>query len=1425
MAPPKRWLAAALALTFLCLVLYAGYRHDPDFWRSAPALFKLAREAEKAGDLARALALGRRAYERDPGNSGYGTYLGWLYLKVSQPETALTIFGRVWEQDPRAVSALKGLAQALEVLGKRGEALEQLAAHLKTRPDDTEILAFAAELAAKRREDRDLAVIYYQRLYQLTGEVEVRRQLVDLLTALGRFAEAIPLQEEEAAQFPENREALEKLALLHYWQRDYQGATEVYKRLLEWAAEDARLRQQAAHTAEAAQNIDEALKHYLWLYARYQGKKDYALPLARLWSQKGQHAEAVAVLAPLMQEKPEPELRRWYALELLLTGDYAQARQAYAAAWEEGDTHKETIINLARLYGQQRQFHKAAAMWDEAGRRQLLTGELRWEAALAYSYAQRYREAVGVLQPVPRGHPDYPRLQVFLGQMHFYQKHWGEAARYFRAYLEKQPEDVEVRRQLAEALAMDPETQEEALRQYGELLKRRDDVALRHRRLALLLEAGRWQEAQKELQACPLPQEASLLREQARLHLWVGNLEEALSRYDRLLAVDPRDRQALLEKARTLVYLRRSAEALEVLRMLRLGQPGERDRPRSFASREARQLLVTAIAAELAQKNWPAASDWALRLFCSQFPERHRLARDWKEAWDWLAGENPTDTELPEPGEEREGADLLPGGSNKPKTRLSREERTWVARVLCHFSGEAAVRLATQLLVENLWENRHDHATLLLLSYLLPKLPRFEELSQMVHRIPGVRVGSPEYVASLAFFDSSLGRHGGKLDYLLHVLNEYRRHKWPDSPGELMALADLAMELGEAQVAAGYYRQALKIKPHDQHLQALLLQCELSRKEWGKALATLEKQGGRAQTALERARLYLWRGQYEGVKAAVADISPDHPDYVTGRLLMVQALRLGRQHQEALAALEALAPRLPPEDYLMEKAQILEALGDKGAAGLYAQIIGSRPDSQAARVATARRSRALGNWAGAYKAYAQALRHAPQDIELLNELEYIRQQLRPQVASRGFAYARGERRPEEALRPWQFSRFDREPRVAGRLFYRRSYWGVGLDLYPQGVGLTSLPSALLWNAGFPVQPEAAGFSDSNRLYGGIFRLAGSFWITKVLPISLGVEYREYNQGKTRLLSQESSWSATYKKELQVIEDKGSRLRRAEVSIGAGPVNVKDTLRLTGEIILRRYWKRTDHHLNRLGYERRLVFIPFPPHFEWVTQSLDRVDKTTHREDHNRLVGSLEVDFSLTDRTEAAVSYSRRDLLDQDANIYPRLYQQILNLSEARLTTYHQISLSYRHQFRPGLEWRGTIGGALFSDENSRFTLYQGVGWRALSQPRMHLELTPHFYLATYSQREKAYFSPREYLAMGLGLDFDRQLFRLPTLILQGTAQAVGQNGRWGPALHGLAALELEWVQNFYTDFYCFYFREWVDNYRLLTAGASFRLRF
>jgi tetratricopeptide (TPR) repeat protein len=1344
-----RWLVWILPLLFVGAIFFLAWNQDHDFWRSTHSLYRAAQEAAARGDQARALELARKAWARDPNNSEYGVFLGRIYLDTAQVKAALEISRQMMERNP-GPGALIIHAQALDRLEEPKEALEVLAWYLQRQPDDRSILATAAGIAARHEKYHPLAVTYYQRLYRLDRDPQVRRVLVKLLASLDRYKEAIPLQEEEVAEFPEDQEALHFLALLHYWQRDYRVASDLYQRLLEKAAENSGLRLEAAKAADAAHDRDRALNQYLWLYARHRGQKKYALPLARLWAQKGNHAEAAGVLAPLMRHQPDLELRRWYALELLLIGDFDQAQHEYHQAWLEGDTHQETIINLARLYARKHRFTKAAGMWDEAVRRQLIKGELRWEAAVTYSYARRYPDALKIIAPLRQQNSKDPKLLLFSGQLHFYQKHWDQAAHYFSTYLEQNPGDVEVRRQLAEVLSFEPANRAEALKQYAEVLKIKDDVNLRLRRISLLLEDRNWDQAARELQKCPVPEDPRLLREQAHLYLWLGNLPAALKNYELFLKKAPEDRVGRLEKARVLTYLGRGAEALELLNRLRMEQPGEP------------VVRVAAIEAYLAIRDYPKA-----------------LALAQKEL--------------------------------EPLPNLSLEGRALVARCYAHSTETPHLCRAVDLLIVNLRKNRYHHASLLIMAYLLPRLPRYEDLNRVMNRLPGIRVGGPEYAAALSHFAGQAGRQGGKLNYLLHVLQEYRRHKRPNSPGELLGLAGLAMELENLPAAARYYEGALKLRPHDQAIARQLLQCQMVRKNWGQALKLLEKDQDNPAAPLEMARIYLVRRQYEGVKAAVAKIPADSPDHAQGLLLLVRAYRMEQRYPEALGALAPLEGKIPPADYLMEKARTLEAMGDKGAITLYQEIINLDPGSQAAKVARARQTRTRGNVGAAYKELARALKAAPQDVELLNELEDVRQQLRPQMASRGFPASRGERRPEEAQRPWQFSRFGREPR------------GLGLSNYLPAFISDILPI---------VQPESLYLTDSNKLYGGIFRIAGGFWITKVLPAQLGVEYREYNQNNQNVKYGQLNLG------LDPVYGQGtnaaSRLRRAEVNLGLGPLAVSDRLKLSGEVILRRYWKRDDFNIVQQG--RQISFVPgftkkyggsFFSYFDPKINTNVTIGTmgVTKKDSYNRLLGTLELGFAPTPKTDATLRYSRRDIFDQEAYLFPRLYQSVLNLTEAQITTYHQVDLAYNHQFRPGLDWRGNLGGAFYSDQNRRFTLYQGLKWQAVRQPRMHLEFTPHYFLAAYSQRHTAYFSPAAYHAIGLGVDFDRQIYRLPTLILQGTVQAVGQHGDWAPSFQGLAALEWEFVQNFYMDVHYFYFREWVDNYRLMTVGASFRWRF
>ena len=99
----------------------------------------------------------------------------------------------------------------------------------------------------------------------------------------------------------------------------------------------------------------------------------------------------------------------------------------------------------------------------------------------------------------------------------------------------------------------------------------------------------------------------------------------------------------------------------------------------------------------------------------------------------------------------------------EPLADLTLEERALVARCYFHSPDPKHLPKTVDLLVINLRNNRYHHPSLLIMAALLPRLPRYEDLNYVMNRIPGIRVGGPEYVGGPGFFTGQLGRQGGKL--------------------------------------------------------------------------------------------------------------------------------------------------------------------------------------------------------------------------------------------------------------------------------------------------------------------------------------------------------------------------------------------------------------------------------------------------------------------------------------------------------------------------------------------------------------------------------------------------------------------------------------------------------------------------------------
>ncbi len=279
-------------------------------------------------------------------------------------------------------------------------------------------------------------------------------------------------------------------------------------------------------------------------------------------------------------------------------------------------------------------------------------------------------------------------------------------------------------------------------------------------------------------------------------------------------------------------------------------------------------VLTLFLEAALADRNWPEARRRAWQLYLTQLAETSPKPQTWTAARRRLQ-------------EDTNSRDLSP------------EARVDIARALCHQphldQEQDAARVAVDLCLANLNSHasgpdarRTYQASCLLLAYLLPRLNYFDDLQSLVHRLPGIREKSPEYIASLHYFTESLGRQGGKLQYLLHTLEDRQETHRARSPGDLMYLAALASELGDKRTAVRYFDQALRLRPLDQRLSALRLQALMAANDAGRVLQVLEGRPATPENALEMGRVYLQRHQYEGAIAVLAGIPRNAKSLASG---------------------------------------------------------------------------------------------------------------------------------------------------------------------------------------------------------------------------------------------------------------------------------------------------------------------------------------------------------------------------------------------------------------------------------------------------------------------------------------------------------------------------------------------------------------
>ncbi len=396
-----------------------------------------------------------------------------------------------------------------------------------------------ARLMASQPGEAGAAIREYRRLLaQRPGDAQMRYELADLLIRGQDFPGAIQELHVVLRQQPGNLKAAVALARLYLWTKKYPEAIQILAPLQQ------RGLLKAADLAELARAYTWSKQYPQAIMAYEEALRLAKPPTAALFSELGD-------VYLYSKNLPRAVANYRQALELDPASDAVRKKLALALSWDKQD--QKALALLVPLY-QKHPRDKEIAL--ELVRVYAKTGKKAEALALARTLAHQFPQDPGLLvelgdQELGLGHAraagdSYDRALKLAGEPEKLTVHvadqmnaWGDFYRVeaiYRKYLEKHPEDFEVRLKLA----------------------------------WLLVSAQRYEAAEGEYQRLRQEHPRSLepMVGLAKLKLMEKDFSQALAYADEILRMQPNDPEGLSLKAESAYRLRQYAPAGENYRNL-----------------------------------------------------------------------------------------------------------------------------------------------------------------------------------------------------------------------------------------------------------------------------------------------------------------------------------------------------------------------------------------------------------------------------------------------------------------------------------------------------------------------------------------------------------------------------------------------------------------------------------------------------------------------------------------------------------------------------------------------------------------------------------------------------------------------------------------------------------------------------------------
>ena len=410
---------------------------------------------------------------------------------------------------------------------------------------------------------------------------------------------------------------------------------------------------QLAEQAEAESRFPEAITRYREYLTASPSDDDARFRLARVLAWNKQYAESESILREFVKKYPQnPEGSVQLARVFRWDEKYAEATEAYRKGLELQPRNPMIHLELAQVYSYMRDYPHSLDEYRIARSLDPESLDARKGVVRALIWNGETEGAGKQLAELKRSHPDDPEVAALQQQLETFQIDQAraqspeKAAEYLRAQVEKDPQNVAARVELADMYIargdFPPGIKE--LRAALDMKPDRDDLRLK---LGRVLGWSRDYPESIRLYREWMnghPGDQNVRLELARVLSWNKDYDSAVAEYQEILKNNPDNTAARLEMARVLSWAKQYPTALETYDQVLEQDPKNYDawlgkgRVYSYESRWRDSLKAYDEALKVRPKEPEAVRDRAQALLWSGNPSAAQpvLAR--------LHAENPTDT-------------------------------------------------------------------------------------------------------------------------------------------------------------------------------------------------------------------------------------------------------------------------------------------------------------------------------------------------------------------------------------------------------------------------------------------------------------------------------------------------------------------------------------------------------------------------------------------------------------------------------------------------------------------------------------------------------------------------------------------------------------------------------------------------------------